>query len=269
MSATTHFPLTLASATNQAMTPIEISLVVFACLFLGALMGAFLRSRLPEHHLASDSKDAIKLGTGLIGTMAALLLGLLVASAKSAFDTKKDEVTQMAAKVSFLDRVLAHYGPEASEAREMVRHTTERVTDQLWPPRGSSPVDLDPTATGRESTYDALQHLSPKTDAQTALKSQALATATDIAQTRWLLLAQKTSSISLPMLAVVVFWLTTVFVSFGLFAPANATVVITQFLCALAVAGAIFLMLELDQPFGGIVQIPSAPMHSTLEHLGK
>lgn len=250
------------------MSPISIGLLVFAALFLGALFGMFLRSVLPEHHLGSDSKDAVTLGTGLIGTMAALLLGLLVASAKSSYDTKSGEITQMAAKIAFLDRVLAHYGPESAQVRSALRQSALNVTELIWPQR-SKAAELDPAASGSETMYEAIQQLSPKTDEQTALKTQALSTAIDVAQTRWLLLAQKSSTISTPMLVIMVFWLTTVFVSLGLFAPSNTTVVITILLCALSVAGSIFLMLELDQPFGGLVQISDASMRDALVHLGK
>jgi hypothetical protein len=251
------------------MSPIAIGLIAFSCLFLGALAGMFLRSTLPGHHLSADSKDSVKFGTGLIGTMAALLLGLLVASAKSSFDTKNDELTQMAAKIGFLDRVLAHYGPEASEARQMLRHFVAGAVERIWPTERSETAQLDPAASSGEMFYDSLHKLSPHNDEQTTLKSQALSLVTDIGQTRWLLLAQQGSTISTPMLVVVIFWLTIVFVSFGLFAPANVTVVATQLLCALSIAGAIFLVLELDRPFGGMIHISSAPMQSALEHLGK
>lgn len=251
------------------MSPIAISVIVFACLFLGALAGMYLRSRLPGQHLSADSKESVKFGTGLIGTMAALLLGLLVASAKSSFDTKSGELTEMAAKISFLDRVLAHYGPEASNSREILRRSVASAIDRIWPDQASERTQLDPAASSGEALYESLHKLSPQNDEQTALKSEALGLATDIGQTRWLLLAQQGSSISTPMLVVVIFWLTIVFVSFGLFAPANVTVVITQLLCALSIAGAIFLVLELDRPFGGMIHIASAPMQNALEHLGK
>ena len=250
-------------------SPIAISVVVFACLFLGALVGMFLRSRLPGHHLSADSKDSVKFGTGLIGTMAALLLGLLVASAKSSFDTKSDELTQMAAKISFLDRVLAHYGPDAGDAREILRRSVAGAIDRIWPEQASEQTQLDPRASSGEALFEALHKLSPRNDEQTALKSQALSLAADVGQTRWLLLAQQGSKISTPMLVVVTFWLTIVFVSFGLFAPANVTVVVTQLLCAASIAGAIFLVLELDRPFGGMIHISSDPMRNALEHLGK
>jgi hypothetical protein len=250
------------------MSAISVSIVVFVCLFLGAMLGMFLRFALPEKHLSAESKDAVKLGTGLIGTMAALLLGLLVASAKSSFDTKNDELTQMAAKISFLDRVLAIYGPETHESRELLRGSLAGMIAHVWPQRSES-AQLDPAASSGETFYESLPKLSPRTEEQTVLKSQAMGMAIDIGQMRWLLLAQKGSSISTPMLIVVVFWLTTIFVSFGLFAPSNMTVIATQLLCALSIAGAVLLVLELDQPFGGLIHISDASMRSTLDHLGK
>lgn len=251
------------------MSAIAISFVVFACLFLGSLAGMALRRVLPEQHLVADSKEVIKVGTGLIGTMAALLLGLLVASAKSSFDTEKGELTQMAAKIVFIDRLLSRYGPETHDVRERLRSTVAAAIDQMWPPSGSQPVQLDPSAASGEHLFETLHQLSPKNGEQAGIKAQALTAASEISQVRWLLFSQKDSSISTPMLVVVVFWLSMIFVSFGLFAYPNATVIVTMGLCALAVAGAIFLVLELDQPFGGMIQISSAPLRTTLEHLGK
>lgn len=251
------------------MSPIAISLLVFACALVGSFIGLTLRNHLPEHHLAAESKDVVKMGAGFIGTMAALLLGLLVASAKQSFDTDRSELQQLAAKVTFLDRALAHYGPDAQTSRELLRGSAERIISQMWPDDAKAPAQLDPTATHGEALYEQLHSLVPKTDEQRTLKDVALSNATDIGQLRWLLLAQKSSSISTPMLVVVIFWLTIVFLSFGLFTSPNATVITTLFLCALSVSGAIFLVLELDQPFGGIIQIPSAPLLDALAHLGK
>src|SRR5262245_31289992 len=177
------------------MSPISISGIVFVCLFLGAQLGMFLRSRLPGHHLSADSKDSVKFGTGLIGTMAALLLGLLVASAKSSFDTKSDELTQMAAKISFLDRVLARYGPDAGDARGILQRSVAAAIDRIWPEQASEQTQLDPAAASGEALFEALHKLAPHNDEQAALKSQALNLATDIGQTRWLLLAQQGTKI--------------------------------------------------------------------------
>src|SRR5258706_2839022 len=106
------------------MSSITASLIVFACVFGGALVGVFLRSALPQQHLSAESKDIVRLGMGLVGTMAALVLGLLVASAKGSYDAQSSELTQMSANIVLLDRILAHYGPEAKQTRDMLRHET-------------------------------------------------------------------------------------------------------------------------------------------------
>ena len=251
------------------MSSMTISWIVFACLFGGALLGMFIRTVLPAHHLSSESKDVVKLGMGLIGTMGALLLGLLVASAKNSYDTEKSAFTQMSTKIILLDRLMAHYGPETKEARDLLRRAVIRVLDQIWPEDSSRPAQLDPMATGAEVIIDKIQALAPQNDAQRSLKGQALSIITDLTQTRWLMFEQSSSSISMPLVVVVVFWLTVLFGSFGLYAPPNATVIATLFVCALSVSGALFLILELDQPFEGMLQIPSAPLRNALAHLGK
>jgi len=248
------------------MNFIAIRLIVLACVFGAALIGMFLRAVLPEQHLSADSKDTVRLGIGVISTMAALVLGLLVASAKNFYDAQSNELTQMSANVILLDRVLAHYGPEAKEARDLLRGAVARTLNLIWHQDHSEMV---PTATGGEVLYDKIQALSPKNDAQHALQAQASSMAIDLGKLRWLMFEQGSTSISLPLLWMLVFWLVIVFTSFGLFAPSNPTVIATLFLCALSVSGAIFLILEMYTPFGGLMQISSAPLRNALAHLGE
>jgi Protein of unknown function (DUF4239) len=248
------------------MNFIAIRLIVLACVFGAALIGMFLRAVLPEQHLSADSKDTVRLGIGVISTMAALVLGLLVASAKNFYDAQSSELTQMSANVILLDRVLAHYGPEAKEARDLLRGAVARTLNLIWHQDHSEMV---PTATGGEVLYDKIQALSPKNDAQHALQAQASSMAIDLGKLRWLMFEQGSTSISLPLLWMLVFWLVIVFTSFGLFAPSNPTVIATLFLCALSVSGAIFLILEMYTPFGGLMQISSAPLRNALAHLGE
>ena len=250
------------------MTTLWISLFAFVCIFGGALLGLILRAFLPEHHLNADSKDVVKVGMGLVGAMAALVLGLMVASAKGSYDTQKSELIQMSAGVVALDRILAHYGAETKEARELLRAATTRVLDQIWPGDRSMP-SLAPGGPGGEVLYDKLGELTPKNDSQRSLQAQALNVAMELTRARWLLFEQSGSAISTPFLLVVVFWLTIIFVSFGLFAPSNTTVVVTLCICALSIAGAIFLILEMDTPFVGLIQISSAPLRAALAHLGQ
>jgi hypothetical protein len=200
--------------------------------------------------------------------MTALVLGLLVASAKGAYDTEKSEVIQMAGKVAFLDRVLAHYGPEAAEARALLHRALEGAIARIWPENKFEEPQLAPSNASAEALYDALQKLAPQGDAQRSLKSQALAIAFDIGQMRWLLFEQAGTSISSPLLVIVVCWLAILFFSFGLFGPPNATATAALLVAALSVSGAIFLILELDHPFGGLIEISSRPMVNALNHLG-
>ncbi len=247
----------------------SIGWIVLACVFGGALFGMALRLILPEHHLSVESKDVIKLGMALTATMSALVLALLINSAKGSFDAQRSEVTQISTNIILLDRVLAHYGPATKEARDLLRVSAAGMTDRIWLAKGTGSKELEPTAVGAEAFYDKIQELSPQNEVQRSLQSQALKLSVDIGQTRWLLFEQRGRSIPMPFLVLLVFWVTIIFLSFWLFAPPNATVIATLFLCALSVSGAIFMILELDRPFGGLIEISSAPLRNAIANLGK
>ena len=243
------------------------SLIVLACLIAAVLAGRILRGLLPESHLSSETKDAIKLAMGLVATMSALILGLLVSSAKGSYDTERNEVIQMAAKITFLDRVLAAYGPEAAGIRTLVRGSVEEGIRQLWPGEMRRPAQVAPNVQAGNMVYIAIHSLSPHSDMQSALKTQAATLAVDVAQVRTLLAAQSVPSISKPMLIILVAWLVIIFLGFSVLAPPNATAILALMLSALAVSGAIFLILELDEPFGGLIGISSEPMVNALQQL--
>ena len=251
------------------MSDNAIGVTVLVCIFSASLLGMALRGVLADHHLSSDTKDSVKLGMGLVGTMAALILGLLVAAAKGSYDTEKNEVTQMAAKIVFLDRVLANYGPESADSRVLLRRMVEGALNRMWPEERSQHVQLDPAGSGIEELHKAIQKLTPKNDAQASLRAQAVGMDSDLGQLRWLLFEQSGRSVSMPLLIVVISWLAIIFLSWGLFAPANSIAITALLLAAISVSGAIFVILELDQPFEGVIQIPSAPMRNALAHLGK
>ncbi|HXX27608.1 MAG TPA: hypothetical protein VEI99_04040 [Terriglobales bacterium] len=247
------------------MSSIGISLTAFAFVFGGALVGMLFRSLLPPQHLGSDSKDTVKSAMGLVSTMSALVLGLLVSSAKSFYDTQSAELNQMSGDVVSLDRVLAHYGPEAKEGREALRGSVVRQLEQIWPQKNTQSV-----APGTSETLiDKIQGLSPKDDKQRSLQAQAMSMAISLGRMRWLMYEQGNASVSKPMLTIMVFWLAVVFLSFGLFAPHNTTTIASLFAAGLSVSGAIFLILEMYAPFAGLIQISSAPLRSALEHLGQ
>jgi hypothetical protein len=251
------------------MSALTISLIAFACIFGGALAGIGLRAVLPQNHLSAESKDVVKLGMGLVGTMAALVLGLLVASAKGSYDTQSTEVTQLAANLALLDRVLAHYGPDTKDTRDLLRGVVGRILDGMWSDDSAQPGGPNPAAAGGEPLFDKLQALAPQNPAQAAMKAEALQLAVKLGETRWLMYAQRSIAVSIPLLVVLTLWLSIIFASFGLFAPSNATVIASLFVSALSVSGAIFLILEMYSPYSGLIQISSAPLRAAFMHLGQ
>src|SRR5262245_29466756 len=229
--------------------------IVFLCVVGGAALGLFLRSVLPPHHLSAESKDVIKLGTGVIGTMTGLLLGMQIGSAKDTYDIAEAKIKEIAAKFGLLDRAMANYGSETKEARQALRAIVAGGVEQIWS-RGA--VTL-PSPTG-EAWYRQLQGLFPDDPVQAAFKAEAVSLATEIARIRWLMFAHSRSSGSTAFFAIVVFWLALVFTSFGLLGTPNVTVIVTLLVCALSVSGAIGLIMELNRPFGGVIQVSSEPL---------
>jgi len=248
------------------MSALVLAGITFACIAGGVLFGFFLRKILPEHRLSSDAKDVVRLGTGLIGTIAALVLGLLISSAKSSYDTQNNQIKQMTANVVLLDRLLEQYGPEAGPARNSMRRSVPVLADRMWRENTSGATKAGPfeaSAEG-EAFYAIVQDLSPKNDSQRSLQARAIQTSTDIAQARLVLFAQTDNSIPMPFLVVLISWLTIIFASFSLFAPPNAIVVGSLLIFAVSAAGAIYLILELGQPFSGLMQISSGPLRHAL-----
>jgi len=230
----------------------------------------FLRSTLAEHHLSGDAKDVVRLGTGLIGTIAALVLGLLIGSAKNSYDTQSTQIKQMTANIVLLDRFLEEYGPETGAVRNLLRRGVVILADRMWRENNSDLAKAAPfeASAASEAFYLKLQELSPQNDFQRSLQARAIQLSTDIAQARLLLFAQMGNSIPMPFLVVLIFWLTIIFASFSLFAQPNAIVIGSLFIFALSAAGAIYLVLELGQPFAGLMQISSTPLRNALTPLG-
>ena len=251
------------------MSSAAISIIVFASVFAGALAGMFLRRSLHQDHLSADSKETVKLGMAFVSTMSALVLGLLVSSAKSFYDTQSAELNQMSADVVTLDRLLAHYGPETKDAREALRISVIRILDRLWPRERTQSSEAPQSERSAESLLDEIQALSPRDDKQRSLEAQALNIAVGIGRIRWLMYEQSNASFSRAFLGVMVFWLILVFISFGLFAPRNAIAIGSLFAAALAISGAIFLILEMYMPFSGLIKISAAPLRAALAHLGQ
>lgn len=253
------------------MNPLAIASILLACIFGGALVGLWLQRILPEQHLSGETKDIVRLATALIASVTAMVLGLLVSSAKTNFDRFDDELTQNAARIVMLDRTLDEYGPETSDIRAMIKTGYARRIDLLF----SAEAGPDDLVDGRfaipeeEAIDGLLLALRPATPAQQALQSRAVELDAEIDMNRALIHAQREDSIPGVLLLVLGAWLTIIFTTFGMFAPVNAVAVGALLVCALSATGALFLMMEMNAPFTGYVTLPSAPMREALTFLGR
>lgn len=253
------------------MHHMSVSLIVFACIFCSAVLGLYVRGRLPDHHLSDESTSVVKLTIGLIATLAALVLGLLISSAKSAYDTVSSEVTRDAASIILLDRTLAQYGPQTQNVRALLRQNVERGIQVV---ASNDPVQL--ASLHRPETYkrgeyfqQKLQDLTPQNDMQRRLQARALEMADSIFALRELGLLQAAGSTPMPLLVTLVLWLCIIFGAFGLLTPPNATVIVALFLGALSTSIAIFLILELNTPLDGLVRVSLEPMREALAVIGQ
>jgi Protein of unknown function (DUF4239) len=254
------------------MNPLAVSLIAFGCVFGGMLLGMVIRAVVPEHHVTAESKDVVKMGIGMIATLSALVLGLLIASAKGNFDTMNNGLVQTGSKIILLDRVMINYGPETREARDLLRRAVASALERVWPKAATGQTEAtatDPRA-ALEALQDRLRQLSPQNDAQRSLQSRALQVSGDIAEARWLLIEQRGhSSLPMPFFVMLVSWLVVIFFSFGLFSPRNGTVIVVLLVCALSVAGSLYMIQELDRPSEGLITISSAPVRNALAQLGQ
>jgi hypothetical protein len=253
------------------MNAFAVAFLVLACLLAGAWLGFWFSTIVPEHHLSAHSKDSVKQTVAVLSTLTALVLGLVVGSAKSSYDAKGDALTAMAADIILLDRTLAQYGPETAEARRLLRDSTEAGIKAIWADEGIRFAAMEAAGAGGvlEGIQRQIRGLSPQNESQRELKARAIEVAADLSKTRWLTLTRSGGSIPVPFLAVVVLWLALMFVGLGLLAARNATVVAAALAVALAVSAAIFLILELDTPYAGLITLSDAPLRLALQHLGR
>ena len=251
------------------MSAIAISGIAFASIFGATVLSMLLRSILPDRYLSAEAKEVVTLGTALIATMSAVLLGLLISSTRISYEEKRNQVIRMTADIIELDLLLKDYGPEARPARQVMRNAVPPMIDSIWREnagRFRSEANAVPDA-GAEAVLYELQELSPRDDAQRARRDRALQVGLDLAQIQLLLFAQPANAISTPFITVLVLWLTFIFGAFSVYARPNPFIVVVLFLCALAASSAIFLILDLDRPFVGLLQIPSAPLRNALPPL--
>jgi Protein of unknown function (DUF4239) len=251
------------------MNSIEVSSIVFTCIFASALMGMAIRRALPADHLSTDGKEVVRLSTALISTMAAMVLGMLVSSAKTSYDARKNDVAEMSSQMVSIDRLLAKYGPETTEIRAQLRQSVEFGIYRIWPKEASLHSELKPADQG-EALADKLEQLAPKNERQASIKSQVVSLAAKERDTQWLLfLKSEQTAIPLILLVVLVSWMAAIFTSFGLYAPLNAPVIGALAMSAIAVSAAIFIMLEMYTPFSGVLRISPGPVFEALKQMGR
>lgn len=250
-----------------------ITLLTFLVLLLGATAGTALRSRLPEHHLRDESFEALQIALGILATLVALVLGLLVGSAKTSFDQASAEITQTGTSAILLDRTLLAYGPEATPIRADLQRAIVSILERLWheTPLEEPVASRDVLLPSHIPTLDAVQqeirHLNPPDDLRRSLRDHAVDQCDDLINTRWLIVEQAQNPLPPLFLALLIGWLGLLALGLGLIAPRNRTTLLAQFVCAAAMTGAVFLMLELNRPFDGLIRISSAPLEIALHHL--
>lgn len=232
---------------------------------MSAVAGIFIQNTLPEHHLSEESKNIIKAARGVVVGLAALTLGLLIATAKGSFDTKGTELKASAAKTIVLNRLLLNFGDKSKEARDALKIVAEngiKVIEEI----NKNGVDRKKVSgLGLDLLQKKLLELPDDKPELNWLKNTALSLGNDIAISRWKIYENSSASVSPLFIAILVFWLMGIFFSLGLIAPFNMLVLTALFMAALSMTGAILLTLELDQPYGGLIQFSTDPLKIALE----
>jgi hypothetical protein len=246
------------------MITIVIGLISFAAIFGGVLIGRFAARRLPDRHLGAETESVVTVSVAVIGTLSALVLGLMITAANTSFSARADEVRELSLQLIRIDRNLKRYGPEADDARAKLRAWAAAKTQELFLQNGQPRPSSQATIVMLEVVQDAVLALTPKDERQKYLRTLCVSLSSTLIQARWSLEQRRGHSFPIPFLVLLIFWLSIVFASFGLFAPANPTALVALFLCSVAVSGGIALIEELDNPLSGFIHVPSDSMHKAL-----
>jgi hypothetical protein len=242
----------------------SVGLISFAVIFGGALIGISAARVLPTHHLTVETRTTVSGSVAIVGTLAALVIGLLISTASGSFLDRSADVSDLSSDLVRVDRTLDRYGPEAKDARAKLHAWAAAKAQELFPDPGAPPTSSDDSLALVESIEDAVVALTPKTPQQEFMRTRAIAMTVDMTGARWKLLQQQSSSIPMPFLVLLMFWLALVFASFGLFAPRNATAIAALILCSMAVSGGIVMILEFDSPGSHVLRVSAEPMRKAL-----
>lgn len=250
------------------MESLALGLIALLCLGSGAFAGFTLRARLPEHHLTKESSDVIKLAAGLIGTLVALVLSLLVQSANGFYNLVDNEYGEVLTSIRQLDDRLKAYGPGAQPVRELMRAQVAAAFRAHWRNEQFGPQPAQP------GTWSEVENriidLSPTTASQRWNRDRALEQAGRLDRLQTMMRNQfRAHGVPLLVLFVVLTCATLIFGSFGLYTEPNGTVILAITAAALAVSAALFLIVELNNPFEGLLQLSSHRAHLLLAGLGR
>jgi hypothetical protein len=250
------------------MYALVVSLLATACVFAGGLAGVLLHPRLPPSNLTKETQDVVKLGIGMLSVLASLVLGLLIATAKGSSDNTDHDIRSYAANVILLAETLRDYGADATKPTLLLRQFTAETLHDIWPEDGAEPALADPrTGLTLEHVREEIRALKPVDGGQRWLQDQALTLVTTLLQQRWQIIEHQGPNVRPVVLLILMSWITVIFASFGLNAPFNATVVGAFLVCSLAIGGSVFLIIEMDNPFQGTLQIPRGPMANALQQM--
>lgn len=252
------------------MNATTVATVTFLCTFGCAILATYVRDRLPSPHLSKESQDVVRLGMGLVATMTALLLGLVTAAARSTFDGQDAAIRTASVNILTLDRHLDRLGPELTPTREALRRIVAFRVETTWPAEGGASSGFGEVVPLQvvEDLENQIASFTAESETQRWAKAEALRLSQEVLKARWRVLSMS-GAIPPAFVAVIIFWLTGTFASFGLYAPRNTTVVAVLLMAALSVAAAVFLTLELDAPFDGVVKVSGEPLRFALANLGQ
>jgi hypothetical protein len=251
--------------------------VVLLLLIASAGGGMFIKSRLAERHQSRETVELVGLVITMLVTFAALVMSLLTYSVKGALDQGNTDMAAIAARIVQLDQCLRNYGPETGDIQVSLRYYTAGVIASTWPgetkpPGANYPANVRPVSSGGMESRNlgaivnridlAIRRLEPANPFQHGLAASCLADFQGLEQARWTVIEEARSTISMPFFLVLVFWLMVIFVCFGLNAPRNWFVFVTITLCAISIASAVFVILDMDTPFTGSLTISSQPMRN-------
>jgi hypothetical protein len=255
------------------MSPEKFAFGVAVAVFAGGSIGLILQRVLPESFTTGGPRDMIGAVVGLLTLLSALVLGLLIWTAYGVYSGQNLAVQTLAAKVLQLDLALADYGPDATPMRAQVRQNLAKTIDQIW---GANESDADFVANNFAAAVQSLRNreaalaaLHPSMDTQKQALAAAMSTVDSIGQARLQMSFALANPVSYPLILMVVGWATFLFCGYGLMSKGNAMSVAAGAVGAVAVSSAVYLILDLSDPYSGVFRASSAPLEQVLAVMGK